>query len=259
MEIFQIRIQSCQNINGAKNHPILAIIYIYQQKSISIPGQIDLRPYASDIEDQEEIGSCTGNAIASAIELVDRKVYQKYLEISRLFIYYQTRVLENSVNYDDGAYIRTGFKAVNKWGAPLEILWPYDVSKWNVKPSSEAYDDAALRKVTEYQRCIDFNSVRNVLASEFPVVVGFYIYESFETSEVETTGMMTYPDITKEQFLGGHAVCLVGYNDQSQYFIARNSWGVEWGDQGYFYMPYAVIKDVTMSSDFWTLSTVENP
>lgn len=233
--------------------------HVYQQKDIPLPDKIDLRPFTSAIEDQLNLGSCTGNAIAGAIELVDRKLYQKYLEISRLFIYYQERLIENSVYFDDGAYIRDGFKVVNKWGAPLESLWPYDVTKWNVEPSPEAYADASKRKVTEYQRCMDFNAVKNVLASEFPVVIGFYVYESFENTEVAKTGIMTYPDTSKEYLLGGHAVCLVGYNDQEQHFIARNSWGVGWGDQGYFYMPYQVIQDINMSSDFWTLSAVENP
>jgi C1A family cysteine protease len=91
------------------------------------------------------------------------------------------------------------------------------------------------------------------------VVIGFDVYESFESDVVARTGMMPYPNTATEELLGGHAVCLVGYNDTTQRFIARNSWGTSWGDQGYFYMPYQVIQNTTMSSDFWTISSVTNP
>ena len=97
-----------------------------------------------------------------------------------------------------------------------------------------------------------------------PVVIGFDVYASFESQQTANTGIMTYPNKATEQYLGGHAVCLVGYYDNFRntghgYFIARNSWGTGWGDNGYFYMPYQVIQDTTMSSDFWLISAVRNP
>ena len=233
--------------------------HIYQLQPLSVaPATVDLRNFASTIEDQGQLGSCTGNAIAGAIELIDRK-NNKNLDVSRLFIYYQERLIEGTVRYDAGAYIRDGLKAVNKYGAPLETLWPYLINKFAIKPSNTAYTDALRRKVTGYQRCTDFAAVKNALAAGRPVVVGFYVYESFEYDINNTTGMMPYPNVNTEQFLGGHAVCLVGYNDSTQRFIARNSWGTGWGDHGYFYMPYQVIQNTAMSSDFWTISAVVNP
>ena len=56
-----------------------------------------------------------------------------------------------------------------------------------------------------------------------------------------------------EKVLGGHAVMAVGYNDDKKVIIVRNSWGVNWGDNGYFYMPYAFITDKNMCSDFWSI------
>jgi C1A family cysteine protease len=190
--------------------------------------------------------------------LIDRK-NNKRLDVSRLFIYYEERVLEGTLYYDAGAYIRDGIKVVYKKGAPLESLWPYNIRKWSTKPSQAVYTDAAKRQVTGYQRCANFTAVKNALAAGNPVVIGFDVYESFESADVARTGMMPYPNVNTEQLLGGHAVALVGYNDNTQRFIARNSWGTSWGDHGYFYMPYQVIQDTSMSDDFWLISSVKNP
>jgi len=242
--------------------------HLYQPVALSsTPSLVDLRNYASPIDDQGNLGSCTGNAIAGAIDLIDKKE-NKTNRVSRLFIYYQERVIEGDVNQDNGAYIRDGIKACYTYGAPLETLWPYTVPKFAVRPTTAAYNDALTRKVTGYQRCNDFTAVKNALAAGNPVVIGFDVYSSFESGTWWTsrgTGLMPYPNVNREQLLGGHAVCIVGYNDNltgpagKGYFIVRNSWGTGWGQQGYFYMPYQVIQNTSMSSDFWTISVVHNP
>jgi C1A family cysteine protease len=232
----------------------------------SMPTSVDLRQYCSPIQDQGDLGSCTGNAIAGQIDLIDKK-NGKNLQVSRMFIYYEERMIEGDISYDNGAYIRDGIKACYTYGAPLESLWPYDVNKFANRPSSQAYADALNRKVTGYQRCSAFADVKNALAAGNPVTIGFDVYSSFETGtwwEPTGTGLMPFPNTRTEQLLGGHAVCLVGYNDNMNntgkgYFIARNSWGSSWGQQGYFYMPYQVIQTTSMSSDFWLISAVHNP
>lgn len=216
---------------------------------------VDLRPYCSPVEDQGKLGSCTGHAVSSAMEVILKR-QNRLIEISRLFIYYQARLLEGTTQYDAGAYIRDCIKACNKIGASSENLWKYDVRMFRTKPVVAAYTDAIKRKVISYARCVDFDSVKNALADGNPVVAGFLVYTSFMTSYVAKTGMMPYPNILKERLLGGHAVCLVGYNDSTQRFIAKNSWGTGWGDRGYFYLPYSVIKNSQMSGDFWVISGI---
>jgi C1A family cysteine protease len=239
--------------------------HIYQLAAISLPPSVDLRQYCSPIEDQGNIGSCTGNAIAGQIELINKKkTPTKTPDISRLFIYYEERVMIGTVRWDSGAYIRDGIKVVYKKGAPKESLWPYQTNKFATKPAAAAYTDALKRTVTGYQKCSNFNAVKNALAAGNPVVIGFDVYESFESDEVTATGVMPYPNTLTEEYLGGHAVCIVGYNDNFRstgrgYFIVRNSWGTSWGDQGYFYMPYQVIQNTNMSEDFWLISAVKNP
>jgi C1A family cysteine protease len=239
--------------------PIDSRDHLYHPVSLNtIPTHVDLRNYASPIDDQGQLGSCTGNAIAGAIDLIDKK-NNKSLRVSRLFIYYQERLLEGDINQDNGAYIRDGIKACYTYGAPLETLAPYNINQFAVKPSNAAYADALNRKVTGYQKCANFSAVKNALAIGNPVVVGFDVYSSFESYSVAATGIMPYPNTRREQLLGGHAVCLVGYDDARSWFIARNSWGTSWGDKGYFYMPYQVIQNTSMSSDFWVISAVHNP
>jgi C1A family cysteine protease len=245
--------------------------YIWQPPAgmpLTLATKVDLRANCSPIYDQGQLGSCTGNAIAGALELVERKnykgtTYATYV-FSRLFIYYLERVLEGSVNSDAGAYIRDGFKAVNQTGACLESYWPYVISKFAVKPPTTAYTNAAKQKVVTYASLANLTGIKTAVAAGYPVVLGFLVYASFESAATAKTGLMPYPNTKTETFYGGHAICVVGYDDTLAVpgknpgrLICRNSWGTGWGDKGYFYMPYGIITD-GMASDFWTLSAITN-
>jgi C1A family cysteine protease len=232
--------------------------YPYTMTLTTQPNTVDLRAYCSPIEDQGNLGSCTGNATAGAIELLNKRA-GKQTDVSRLFIYYYERLIEGTVNYDSGAYIRDGIKAGYTYGAPLENLWPYDISKFKSRPTNNAILDGTRRKVTLYQRIADHTGCLDALANGYPVIIGFDVYSSFETPSVARTGIMPYPNVRREQRLGGHAVLLVGYDKTRQVYIVRNSWGTGWGDRGYFYMPFQVIQDTSMSSDFWIIKSVNNP
>ena len=229
----------------------------YQLTNTEQSNIVDLRQYCSLIENQGNLGSCTGNAIAGAIELLHKR-QNRTLDISRLFIYYYERLFIGTVNYDSGAYIRDGIKVCYKYGAPTENLWPYNISKFRTVPPKAALLDAAKRKVTSYQRAADFNAVIDAITSGYPVTIGFSVYSSFDSPTVAKTGIMPYPNVNKERLLGGHAVLLVGYNKNNNTFIARNSWGTNWGDKGYFYMPFEVIQNTRMSSDFWVIKSIAN-
>lgn len=231
--------------------------YKYTVTQKASPSIVDLRAFCSPIENQGSLGSCTGQAIAGAIELLNKR-NRKPTDVSRLFIYYYERLLLGTVNYDSGAYIRDGIKATNHYGASLESYWPYDIRKFRQEPISEAKTDALKRKVTRYERVNDFNGCIDALSNGYPVVMGFRVYDSFMSKNVAKTGIMPYPNTKRERLLGGHAVLLVGYNKSKKVFIARNSWGTNWGDKGYFYMPFNIINP-NMSSDYWIVKSVNNP
>jgi C1A family cysteine protease len=225
---------------------------------LQLPPSVDLRPQCPPVVDQGQLGSCTANAIAGAIQFDEMKqgAAQPFAP-SRLFIYYNERVIEGTVNTDSGAQIRDGIKSVAAQGVCSEDLWPYDITKFTVQPPDSCYQAAAQHKVSLYQAVLqDLSQMKGCLASGYPFVLGFSVYESFESQQVAQTGVVPMPQ-QGEQQIGGHAVVAVGYDDTQGRFIVRNSWGTGWGMQGYFTMPYAYLTQSNLSSDFWTIRTVQ--
>jgi len=224
----------------------------------ALPTTVDLRPHCPAVYDQGQLGSCTGNSIAGAIEFERLKQNMTDLVPSRLFIYYNERVIEHTVNSDSGAQIRDGIKVVAKLGAPPETDWPYDITKFADKPPANAFADAMKNRVTSYQRVSRvLNQFKGCLASGYPFVLGFTVYDSFESAQVAKTGVLNMPQ-PGESVAGGHAVLAVGYDDNSQRFIIRNSWGPDWGMKGYFTMPYQYLMESNLSDDFWTIRLLED-
>ncbi|HET9617954.1 MAG TPA: C1 family peptidase [Pseudolabrys sp.] len=224
-----------------------------------LPASVDLRPKCPPVYDQGQLGSCTGNAIAGAIQFGRRKAKQKPDFVpSRLFIYYNERVIEHTVNTDAGAQIRDGIKCAVNQGACNEKTWPYNIAQFTKQPPAAAYQEAKKYQVTSYSRVTQtLSQLKGCLANGYPFVFGFTVYESFESQQVAQTGVMTMP-APKEKVVGGHAVLAVGYDDASQRFIIRNSWGPGWGQKGYFTMPYAYITESNLADDFWTIRLVED-
>lgn len=222
----------------------------------ALPKSVDLRPGCSAVEDQGELGSCTANAIVGGLEFLEHKQNQTFIDLSRLFVYYNERVIEGTVNEDSGAQLRDGIKSVVKLGACPEKLVPYDVSKFKVKPAPAAYTAALLHQVQSYSRVAQTApQLKGCLAAGYPFVFGFSVYESFESQTVARTGVMPIPR-PSERCLGGHAVLAVGYADAKKTFIVRNSWGSSWGQKGYFTMPYECMFS-PMVSDIWTMRIIE--
>lgn len=222
-----------------------------------LPPKVDLRPQCPEVYDQGQLGSCTANAIGAALEFDQLRQKETASTPSRLFIYYNERVMEGSVDSDSGAQIRDGVKSVNQQGAPPETDWQYDIAKFRDKPPQQAYDDASQHLAIQYQRLTQILAqLKGCLASGFPFVFGFVVYEGFESQEVASTGEGQLPQAGEKQ-LGGHAVLAVGYDEDQQRFIVRNSWGPHWGMQGYFTLPYPYLLQGTLSSDFWTIRSVE--
>jgi C1A family cysteine protease len=148
--------------------------------------------------------------------------------------------------------LRDGIKTLAKQGVCAEKLWPYAIKKFATKPTAACYTQALQHTISSYQRLSTTAEMRACLADGYPFVFGFTVYESFESDAVANTGTVPMPG-KSERVLGGHAVCAVGYDDKSQRFIVRNSWGTEWGRKGYCTMPYAYLANRNLSDDFWTM------
>jgi C1A family cysteine protease len=223
----------------------------------AIPSKVDLRTQCPPVYDQGQLGSCTANAIAGAVEFDRLKQKISDFAPSRLFIYYNERVMEHTVDSDSGAQIRDGIKSVGKLGDCPETEWPYTISKFKTKPPAKCYSDALKYKAVLYSRLTPILSqLKGCLASGYPFVFGFTVYESFESAQVAKTGHAPLPK-SGEQTIGGHAVVGVGYDDAKQWFIVRNSWGNSWGMKGYFALPYSYLTDNNLADDFWTIRIVQ--
>jgi C1A family cysteine protease len=222
---------------------------------LKVLDEVDPRSEMQTPYDQSQLGSCTANAINGAIEY-NYSVLQHHHggTPSRLFLYYGERELEGSVNEDAGAYGRDGFKVAQKVGVPPERLWPYDINRFAERPPEEAYAEAARHRIGPY-KSVPRNQTawKQVLSNKQTIAFGFSVYESFESQEVARTGIMPVPTRSESQ-LGGHEVLAVGYlKSEPNYVLVRNSWGTDWGLDGYFLMPWAIVLDPYQSSDFWTI------
>jgi len=261
---------SCPRVRFSRAHVAAANPGVPSSAS---PSVCDLRttvhlPGALSDIDQGQLGSCTANAIAYAIcfDEIKQKNKEEFMP-SRLFIYYNERKMEGTVDQDAGAEIHDGVKSINLYGYCDEHHWIYDPTQFATEPPANAYAEGKQAKAVSYAT-IDFSAdttiddrvvhLKTTLLSGFPVVFGFTVYESFESERVATTGMMPMPD-QDEQSVGGHAVCMVGYDDTKQCFIVKNSWGASWGLNGYFYMPYQYAGDANLADDFWVMRSLTNP
>lgn len=219
-----------------------------------MPNKVDLREgkLLSSIEDQGELGSCTAQALVGSLEFLEKyqNLEMQFIDLSRLFLYYNEREIEGSVDYDSGAYLRDGIKSLAKQGICSERSWPYIIEDFAKKPTENTYKEASPNIITIYSRLDTLEDMKNCLASGFPFVFGMEVYESFITNEVAKTGIVPLPE-WNESFLGGHAVCAVGYDEFTQRFLVRNSWGSDWGQEGYFTIPYEYL--IYFAADFWTI------
>lgn len=223
--------------------------------AVKLPDAVDLRLACPPIGDQGNLGSCTAWAILAAARFDQIQMGQDF-DPSELFLYYCERVVEKTTNKDNGAMIRTGVSCLNKQGVCIDAVWPYNIGKFKTAPSATAYSTALKHKSSSYARVNqDLTSLKTVLAGGKPFIFGFVVYGSFISNAVAMTGTVPMPK-KGESILGGHAVCAVGYDDSTQRFICRNSWGTDWGMAGYFTMPYAYITNSTLTSDIWVINSM---
>ena len=233
-------------------------------KPVTIPKIVNWKgKYTSHVHNQGQLGSCTANALVGAMEFLQIKARKNgntkipFAFLSRLFVYYNERDYEGSVDYDSGAYLRDGIKVLNKQGVCSDNKHQYDISKFTQKPSDAAVKEGLKHTIHSYYRLETLDDMKHCIADGFPFVFGFAVYSSFITREVALTGKVNLPG-PRERLLGGHAVMAVGYDDTVGRINCRNSWGNNWGQEGYFTMPYEYVTDRDLSDDFWTIRDVAN-
>ena len=223
-----------------------------------LPPVLSLRDGMPPVWDQGNLGSCTGQSIAALVQYGQRKVHPEWdFKPSSLFIYYNERWVEKTIDVDCGAQIRTGIKVVAKIGACRDDLWPYNITRFTERPSTSAYVNALSHRAVVYQRVPQtLNGIKKVIGMGCPFVFGMSVYGSFESDEVAKTGVVPLPSV-RDKMLGGHAVVGVGLDDSDQTILVRNSWGENWGIGGYFKLPYDYILNDDLVCDLWYISRMQ--
>lgn len=228
------------------------------KKQLDLPEAVDLIAQCPPVYEQGDLGSCTANAAAAACQFAEAKQTNDFdsLMPSRLFVYYNTRVLEGTVRYDSGATLRNSVKSLVNWGYCGENTWNYDIDRFAVKPPEPCYEEAAPRKISSYLRVAQrLTDMQACLAQGFPFMFGFSVYSNMMTKAVDESGNIPMPG-RKASVLGGHAMVVVGYDNTKQVFHIRNSWGEDWGDKGYGTIPYKYLTNSRLAADFWTIRFV---
>lgn len=202
--------------------------------------------------DQLNISSCAANASSNVLKYLLNCNWQP----SRLFIYWNTRVniANQSPNTDSGVCLRDNFKAIKAYKVCDENVWPYDVSKYDDKPSDDAYRN--MKNIDIVYEKVNPEDIKHVLYEGIPIIVGIQIYDSIYTDAVRYSGEVNMPG-PSERCLGGHAIAIVGYDDSTRKFKCLNSWG-GWGKNGCFNIPYDYINSDTLTFDRWAM-TVSTP
>jgi C1A family cysteine protease len=253
------RIQAIAHIQKAnkyslKINKVQKLTLTQVQVRSKVPANVDLRSKLPACYDQGNLGSCTANAIVAAYQFLAPSFFG-----SRLFLYYNERVIENDVNYDNGAYIYDGVYSLETTGLCPESDWPYITSKFAQKPPKQAYTNAlkhtaVASKVYNVQQTLP--AMKGYLAAGFPFIVGIAVYVSFESQQAMKTGVVPLPPINKnDTLLGAHAILIVGYDDSKGWFIFRNSWGKSYGVNGYGFLPYSYLTNVNLTSDCWCIES----
>ncbi|MHA2284120.1 MAG: C1 family peptidase [Promethearchaeota archaeon] len=250
-------------------HSMLQKVGVSKKARVSLPTGVNLSGWCSPIEDQETIGSCTANAGVGLIEYFERRSFGKHIDASRLFLYKVTRNLLH-ITGDTGAYLRTTIGAMTLFGVPPTEYWPYDVDKFDEEPSAFCYAFAQNYQAVQFYRLdppgtdrkVLLNRIKKYLTAGLPSMFGFTVFSSIW--DANTSGEIPYPS-PWDRVEGGHAVVAIGFDDKIKIkgsssdaketkgaFLIRNSWGTDWGDDGYGWLPYDYILD-WLAIDWWSL------
>jgi hypothetical protein len=228
------------------------------QQDKPIPDKVDLRSKCTPVENQGQIGSCTANAAVGALEyhFICRDGHSP--DLSRMFVYFNSRRLQGDIQTDSGATIPQAMASVLAYGACQEQIWPYDPQLFAQLPTQQAYADAKQFEAVQYARVEGQKARLSALAEGLPIVFGIWLPERCY-KEAATTGVI--PQLTEEEKraapAGGHAMLIVGYDRHEQMYIVRNSWGINYGDRGYLRIPFNIMEENSAPDQFWVIARLE--
>ncbi|CAF1430628.1 unnamed protein product [Adineta ricciae] len=227
-----------------------------------LPFKVDLREGMTPVEQQEFIKSCVANAFAGAYEYLLKRTYGKEIDISRLFIYYNARVKDPNYNghvRDKGCSITYALEALKECDSCLEKIWSYREHRKDTCPSDDAVENAANLLITGSMEIgHNLHEMKACLAQHIPFVFGLSINQREFQAQGKNKGCIQTPPENKPQPKNGHAMLAVGYSEIYKTFIVRNSWGPEWGDNGYCYIPCKYMLNQDLCYEIYAVANLED-
>lgn len=235
------------------------------------PDAVDLRrecdtEYFTQVDDQGQLNASSAFAALSIVEYFERRVSGRTFDGSRLFLYQITRYrisTDGGVVSDSGADLRTTLKVLSQQGVPPEKYWPYDPEHFRSEPTAFLYSIAKAPPALRYFRVADnsldgvttWKYLKSFLAAGFPILFGFSVPSSL------TDGLEIPFRPHDDAPLGGQSVVTVGYQSnrygpKQDAILVRSSWGREWGDNGYGWLPVGFVRS-HLARDFWCLFSEE--
>lgn len=185
------------------------------------------------VKNQGRLGTCTAFSILSSFEYLNKKHKGRELDMSELFLWYNTRV---SAKMGSGAFLRDVLKYCQKEGMALEHYCPYVMQNWNKEPGFGAFFSSRYFRIKRYEKLFNTKEIRASLVEGVPVVFGMKIHE--DKLRMDNDSVIQWPS---GRFVGGHAMLIVGYNPTG--FVILNSWGSSWGDGGMAVLPYKIYNE----------------
>lgn len=216
----------------------------YQPLSV-LESSVDLRKDFTPVKDQGEMGACTAFALVGIFEYILKKNRQPDIDLSEQFVYYNARKADGSSKVDVGSSMYGVVQTLMKDGVCLEHLFPYNPENLSQEPPVEAIEDAQQRKLVKAKSvCKKLDDIKSAVSEGYPVAISLKIFNSFNPQN----GFVRIPTENEIQYekSGNHAMIICGYNDETHFFVVRNSWGKKFGDKGYCYIPYGYIENESL-------------
>jgi C1A family cysteine protease len=205
------------------------------------------------VQNQFDEGSCVQHAFTSAMEFEEIENDTQLTMLSRSFPYFNYRKSIGDINGDPGTDPVVEMQQLSEVGTCREIVWPYTKENYAKKPPPEAYSDALNFRIKQYFILNSLNDMLGCMADGWGFVCGISVYQSFEDAK---DGIIPIPS-RDDAFLGGHMIYVGGgYDRHKKAFKFMNSWGTEWGQGGFGWLPFNYLTDRNLASDFFTIRKV---
>ncbi len=219
---------------------------VFDATSVKPLKAVDLRPFFTDVKSQGAVGSCAHFAVTSIYEYLLKKTKAEYPDLSERFVYYQTNIEKHKP--DDGCSIKEVIDTIAHMGICNEQDCPYDTAKIAERPSDEAFSKAQMHKIVEAKMVnVCHHDITAALSKGYPLAVSLNLYNSFGTG-YKGYEFLPAKEEREEEEPARHAMVVVGYNEDDKVYIVRNSWGKQFGDNGYCYMPFSYIDNPELNN-----------